>query len=104
MALRWQQETGISFPVLTDPERMIYQKYGLERSWVRSWNLRTIWKYIRLLSSGRKWRGILGDSAQLGADFVIDKNGIIQLSYYSFDPTDRPSISEILTVLQRLNS
>jgi hypothetical protein len=54
------------------------------------------------LRSGRRWRGIQGDSAQLGGDFVVDKTGVLRMAYRSEDPTDRPPIEHILTVLDRL--
>jgi len=58
--------------------------------------------YIKLLSSGRKWRGIQGDSAQLGGDFVIDSQGIIKLAYKSHDPTDRPSVSSLMELFRQI--
>ena len=79
----------------------MYKAYGLERSLARSWNLRTIWRYVQLLTSGRKWRGIQGDSAQLGGDFIVDADGIVQLAYRSHDPTDRPDVDELLSLMQQ---
>ena len=98
-AQKWLDETCSPFHLLLDPQRTVYRAYGLERSWRRSWNLRTIWRYAQLLSSGRRWRGIQGDSAQLGADFVVDARGIVRLAYRSRDPTDRPSVEHILAIL-----
>ena len=99
-AQKWLQETCSPFKLLFDPERRVYQVYGLERSLRRSWNLRTIWRYVRLLTSGRKWRGIQGDSAQLGADFVLDSDGSVRLAHYSHDPTDRPDANDLLALLR----
>lgn len=101
-AQNWLKETCSNFQLLLDPDRSIYKKYGLERSLLRSWNLRTIWMYIKLLSSGRKWRGIQGDSAQLGGDFLIDSQGIVKLAYRSHDPTDRPSVSSLLELIHQI--
>ena len=61
-----------------------------------------MWKYVKLLLTGRKWRGIQGDSAQLGGDFIIDSSGVIQLAYRSYDPTDRPSIESLQEILLRM--
>jgi hypothetical protein len=96
----WLEETCSPFRVLLDPERLVYQTYGLERSLVRSWNLKTIWRYARLLSSGRRWRGIQGDSAQLGADLIVGSDGRVRLAHYSLDPTDRPSVENLLALLR----
>ena len=100
----WLKETCSSFRLLLDPERKVYQAYGLERSLLRSWNLPTIWTYGKLLASGRKWRGIQGDSAQLGGDFITDSQGKIHLSYRSYDPTDRPPVEDLLSILRSIHS
>jgi peroxiredoxin len=100
-AERWLEETCNPFRLLLDPERTVYDAYGLERSLARSWNLRTIWRYVQLLTSGRQWRGIQGDSAQLGGDFIVDADGIVQLAYRSHDPTDRPDVDELLSIMQQ---
>ena len=95
----WEKETQSQFTLLLDPERDAYRAYGLERSMLRSWGLNTFLTYSRLMLSGRKWRGIQGDSGQLGGDFIINANGIIRLAYYSRDPSDRPSVSHLLDIL-----
>jgi peroxiredoxin len=97
------EETCPEFRLLLDSERVAYRTYGLERSWLRSWNLKTLWRYIQLLSAGRKWRGIQGDSSQLGGDFIIDKEGVVRLAYRSHDPTDRPTVTNLLTILHQLD-
>lgn len=99
----WLEEMCPSFPLLLDTERMVYRIYGLQRSWLRSWNLKTLWRYIQLLSSGRKWRGIQGDSAQLGGDFIVNTNGILHLTYRSRDPTDRPPVTLLLSLSRQLS-
>lgn len=100
----WLQETGSPFPLLLDPQRSVYRAYDLERSLLRSWNLRTIGFYARALLSRSAWRGIQGDSSQLGGDFVVDADGLIRLAYRSHDPTDRPSVRELLSVLRQLKT
>lgn len=99
----WSEEVCSAFRLLLDRERTLYRAYGLERSLWRSWNLRTLWLYIRLLLSGRKWRGIQGDSAQLGGDFIVDSEGVVRLTYRSHDPTDRPPVAALLALLRQLD-
>jgi len=101
-AQAWLEETCAPFQLILDPERTVYDAYGLERSLRRSWHLRTIWRYVQLLASGRQWRGIQGDSAQLGGDFIVDAEGIIRLAYRSHDPTDRPAVESLLRLLSEL--
>ncbi|MFQ5613494.1 MAG: AhpC/TSA family protein [Anaerolineae bacterium] len=99
----WLEETQSPFLLLLDPDRAAYRAYGLERSLLRSWGGKTIWRYARLLLAGRRWRGIQGDSGQLGGDFIIDAGGLIRLARPSQDPTDRPPVADLLAVLEELN-
>lgn len=95
----WLDETTIPFTLLLDPERKAYRAYGLEHSLLRSWGLNVWQRYAQLILTGRKWRGIQGDSGQLGGDIIVDSNGRIRFAYRSHDPTDRPDIDTLLTAL-----
>jgi len=102
-ARAWLQQTCDLFPLLLDPERELYRTYGLKQSSLRSWNLRTIWFYVRRLLSGRKGRGIQGSSTQLGGDFIVDTDGILRLVYPSREATDRPPVTRLLAILRQLD-
>jgi len=102
LAQAWLEETCSPFRLLLDPERRVYQTYGLGRSLLRSWNLKTVRRYVQLMRAGRQWRGIQGDSTQLGGDFIVDANGIVRLAYYSRDATDRPTVERLFAVLMQL--
>ena len=99
-AREWLQEVCSSFQMLLDPERNVYRSYKLKHSWLSSWNLKTLAYYIRALMSGREWRGIIGDSAQLGGDFIIGRDGMFLLKHPSKEATDRPKVSDILNILR----
>jgi peroxiredoxin len=43
---QWIRETCVTFDVLLDADRSVYQAYKLERSRWRSWNPRTLWTYF----------------------------------------------------------
>lgn len=101
-ARAWLQETAVPFDFFLDPKLKAYKAYGLERSLIRSWGPKVWFTYARLMLSGHRWRGIQGDSAQLGGDFIIDKNGIVRLADPSHDPTDRPSVSQLLNFLRQI--
>jgi hypothetical protein len=96
----WLDETNVPFTLLLDPERKAYRAYGLEYSLLRSWGLNVWLQYARLLFKGRKWRGIQGDSGQLGGDIIVDSTGRILLAFRSHDPTDRPDIQSLLAALR----
>jgi hypothetical protein len=101
-ARAWQAETGACFTLLLDPDRAAYRAYDLERSLVRAWQPKVWVEYARLMLSGKKWRGIQGDSAQLGGDFIVDANGILRFAHRSHDPTDRPAAAQLLKELETL--
>ncbi len=101
LARVWLAETNAPFTLLLDAERVAYQAYGLERSLWRAWGWKTWVRYTQLLLAGRKWRGIQGDSGQLGGDVIVDAAGIVRLVYRSADPTDRPAVTQLLAVLRR---
>ena len=98
----WLSETDVPFRLLLDPERRAYRAYGLRRSRLRSWSPKIWLHYLRLFRQGYRWRGIQGDSGQLGADFIVDRQGIIRLAHRSRDPADRPTASALLEAVQRL--
>jgi peroxiredoxin len=104
LAHAWIAETKSDFDFLLDPDRRAYRAYGLQRSLFRSWKPKIWLEYARLLSQGRKWRGIQGDSGQLGGDFVIDQSGIIRLAYRSYDPADRPAVSDLIEIFDRITN
>jgi hypothetical protein len=100
-AREWWQEVCSSFQLLLDPERRVYHSYNLKHSWLSSWNLKTLVYYVRALLGGTKWRGIIGDSAQLGGDFIIDQERLYLLNHPSQEATDRPKVSDILSILRK---
>jgi hypothetical protein len=99
----WIKETCTTFDVLLDREREVYKTYGLERSVWRSYNLKTIWTYARHWLSGKPLHTSHGDdTSQLGGDFIVDRKGILRLTYRSHDPTDRPSGVYLLEKMRKL--
>jgi hypothetical protein len=54
------------------------------------------------MASGRRWRGIQGDSSQLGAGLIVDPDGIVRPAHRSHDPAHRPAVDNLLTTLTSL--
>jgi hypothetical protein len=99
----WLKETCTTFEVLLDREREVYKAYGLERSIWRAYSLKTIWMYAQHLLTGKPLHTSHGDDkSQLGGDFIVDRKGILRLTYHSHDPIDRPSSSYLLENLRNL--
>lgn len=99
----WLKETCATFEVLLDRDREVYKAYGLERSFWRSRNLKTLWKVASHKLAGRPTYDSHGeDTTQLGGDFIVDRNGILRLAYRSHDPIDRPSAKYLIEYLRKL--
>jgi hypothetical protein len=94
----------LPFPMATDPERRAYAAYGMTRgsTW-QAWHPRALWKYmVHGLRGNRIERSKPGDDLlQLGGDVLVDKQGIVRLSYPSKRSDDRPSVDLLLKSLQR---
>ena len=102
-ARAWLTETQAPFPILLDPEKKSYRVYGLERSAWKAWGPKNLWYYAKALAQGEKLQEKRGDTDQMGGDFIVDANGIVQFAYPSKDPTDRPHMESVMTILQNLN-
>lgn len=100
----WLEQTQAPFPLLLDPERAAYRAYGLQRSMARAWGLRSGWYYFKaVVFQRRRFISSHGDdTGQMGGDFIIDCHGVLRLTHPSRDPTDRPSVEQLLAALARL--
>ena len=98
----WLQETESPFPFLIDPERAAYHAFGLQSSVIRYWMPQNLWYYAKATLQGREKFGKRGDPHQLGGDFIVDSQGIVRLAHPSKEPTDRPRVEKLLTVLQKI--
>ncbi|MEZ4590568.1 MAG: AhpC/TSA family protein [Chloroflexota bacterium] len=97
----WLQETNSPFPFLVDQELHAYHAYGLKSSVVRAWSPRNLLYYAKAKMQGRETLGNRGDTHQLGGDFVVGGNGRLLLAHPSRDPVDRPSLDQLLQIVQK---
>lgn len=93
-----------TFTVLLDRERIAYKAYQLERSRLRSWHPRVVWIYIKRWFQRDEFYGSHGDdTSQLGGDFIVNQNGVLRLIHPSHDPSDRPSVDELVNALKQID-
>jgi hypothetical protein len=91
----------LPFPIFADPDRRVYAALGLGRtSWLRLLRPTVMWRYLKMVIAGAKVRRVPeGDDAlQTGGDFLVASDGRILWEYRSDDPTDRPSINQLLAL------
>ncbi len=65
---------------------------------------RAVWGYIRLILRGRIWHPEQLDIAQMGGDFVFDRDGNLTLSHAGTGSDDRPSVEAIMSAFRRAAS
>jgi hypothetical protein len=84
-------------PLLVDEERAAYRAMGFERGELRAiWAPRVLGAYARLVRGGGRPSRPTEDTRQLGGDVVVGGDGRIRLLHRSADPTDRPSVDELV--------
>jgi len=96
---------ALPFPVLTDPDRLTYHAFGLERGTRRRvWGWRAARRYLEIVRRD----GIGGlrrpeeDPLQLGGDFVIGPDGTITYAFRSEGPDDRPGVDVLVAAVRDL--
>ena len=90
------------FRVFADPLRASYRAFGLgSATWSQLFRPRVIVRYVGLILRGRIPHMAQEDVHQLGGDFVLDGTGRVVFEYRSSDPTDRPSVSDLLDAVRR---
>ena len=98
----YRNRFGIPYPVLGDEERVAYRAYGLGRGpWWRVWGPATVRAYARLVRRGARLERPKEDTAQLGGDFVVDREGRLAYVYRSTGPADRPAVEDLVAVVSR---
>lgn len=89
------------FPVAIDREKTAYEAWGLRSLPLsRIWLDPKVWRqYAKLLVSGERMRTSGGDPRQLGGDFVVDGDGLLQYSRPQ-RRDDRPPVGELIKVIE----
>jgi hypothetical protein len=100
-SLEFSQKFAPGLKCLTDPDRKVYQAYGIERGGIFQtfFNLK-VWRAIR--QSSKKGYKVEQppegqDAMQMSAIFIINKSGKIVLPYYFDHIADHPTIDLLLS-------
>lgn len=97
------RQVRTTFHLLSDPERDIYRAYRLTRSHLlQLLSPGTVLAYVKLLARGRMYHFRRSDLRQMGGDFVIDAEGVVRYQHRSAAPHDRPSVQELMDVIDGL--
>lgn len=84
------------FPVIPDPQRTLYTRYGAETSWLAFAKSAGRLKDIAAATAKGFLPGKMeGEVNQVPAEFLIDENGIIRTAFYGKDIGDHLDIAVI---------
>ena len=93
---RYIGKQNIPFPVIADPERMLYRVYGVESSWPGfikgSLRISTLTSALMKGFFPGKMEGI---KSMVPADFLIGPDLTVQVAYYGSDIADHLPIEKI---------
>lgn len=100
----WLLQTKTKLHLYLDSDRTLYSKFGLARSVVKVWSMKTIHYYAAQKAQGRNLPsalvGVEDDPLQMGGDFTLDSERKLVMSYPCKNPSDRPSIQHITSKLK----
>jgi thioredoxin-dependent peroxiredoxin len=83
------------FPIVADPEMVLYQRYGLESRWLGLGSVKVVSRAIQAFVTGFLPGKIEGPVNRVPADFLIDQYGRIDIAYYGRDIDDHMPIDKI---------
>lgn len=99
---RYRDQTGLQWPLISDPNRELYRLFGMEKAKLRQIiNWRSLRGYLGLVFGLRRAVKMPTnhDYLQLGGDVLVDPRGVIQLIHHSHSPEDRPKLTDIMQLL-----
>eukprot|EP00105_Crassostrea_gigas_P044785 XP_019928933.1 PREDICTED: uncharacterized protein LOC105343367 [Crassostrea gigas] len=105
-AQQWLVKTSCPFPMLLDSQRKVYTAFGLHRFVSKVWGVEEMVYYAESMAKNiplpNPSQYVNDDPQQMGGDFIIDKDGVVQYMYCSKKSIDRPSVQDILDNLKKL--
>ena len=91
---------NVPFPIVADPEKRLYRKYGLKQmSTLGLFSPSLAIKGISAIVGGHGIGMPQGDVRQLPGVFIINTAGLIVYSHFSSNPADHPDAQTIIAAL-----
>ena len=97
--MQYTTKEEVPFIMIADPKEILYKQFKVQKSWWKTF-IGLFNKYGQKHSSGKKlFRSKYerdGHLNRIGADFLIDENGIIHTAYYGRFVGDHLPVDEIV--------
>lgn len=100
LATLYAEQMGLPWPVVSDPERLHYDRWQMDRAGLLDvWGPRTWWAYVKELLGGARLKPSGADTAQRGGNVLIDPEGRVHLHHVGTGPADRPSVQSLIAIV-----
>jgi peroxiredoxin len=106
---KWRFEKSgkenLPFPIIPDPEKKIFGKYGVKNSWAGMFSF-TVWRdYAVAMAAGFSSGMFAHDGGITGhpADFLVDKEGVLRFVHYGADYADSLTVEQAITAAKKMN-
>lgn len=90
----------LPFPVVADPEKNWYRRFGVEQSMLGAMHPSAMWAAMRGLVLTRANLKGEGGSSGLPADFLVDGEGVVLAAHYGTHADDSWSVEDVLARAQ----
>ena len=99
---KWQQNTGIKFPLLANSDWSLYRMLGCKRNVSTVHTIKNMAGYAEAAIAGNLLTPESmydGDDVHIMAgDYIVNKEGKFLYAHPTKTPQDRPSVDHLLTV------
>ena len=93
----FRHDFEVPFPIVCDPDCVLYQKYGLKQmKTLDFFSPSLLVKSVKVLAEGYGHKSGQGSERQLPGVFIIDKGGKVRFAHHAADAADNPSPQEII--------
>ena len=101
-AEKFRQELDLPFPLICDPEKHLYGRYGLKKATIRQIaSPGLLMKGLQAVSQGYFPARPQGDPMQMPGTFVIDKGGRFLLQHFARDAADHLAVAAIIEAVRK---
>ena len=100
----FRHDYEVPFPIVCDPDRVLYKEYGLRDMDPRDYRSpRMLVQVVKVLAQGYGYKSGQGSSSQLGGVFIIDTGGKARFAHIAANAADHPSPQEIIRAAATIN-
>lgn len=102
-AERYCGKLAPSITCLTDETTRPYETYGLQQGKLTELiSPAVVAASVRALSRGSSQGETIGDAKMLPGTFIIDRQGVVQYTYYSKHAGDHPRMEDLIAAANKL--